>query len=89
MDPNEALIKAREALKRYCVSGDEAEASDLADAFEALDTWLSKGGFLPDAWKPSSGSISKRADELQREQPSLSRRDAVWQAFDEQNPRTP
>jgi hypothetical protein len=29
---------------------------DLADAFEALDGWLSKGGFLPENWS-SAGSL--------------------------------
>jgi hypothetical protein len=52
MDPDEALKKAREALKRM---GDEAYdagdmAQELAEAFEALDGWLSKGGFPPHAW---------------------------------------
>jgi hypothetical protein len=54
MDPNEALRKAREALKQYRgadSSGDAVfPAEELADAFEALDTWLSNGGFLPRAW---------------------------------------
>jgi hypothetical protein len=61
MDPNEALKRAREAIERY---QDDAslgfntdtrlEAADkLADAFEALDEWLSKGGFLPLEWSES------------------------------------
>lgn len=41
MDPNAAL----EAL-RLAVRSDE----DSQAAFEALDEWLSKGGFLPAAW---------------------------------------
>ncbi len=62
MDPNEALKNAREALKRHRRSQEREEGSaspntegadDLADAFESLDRWLSKGGFLPDAWKPT------------------------------------
>lgn len=54
MDPEEALKNAREALDvlRGSVDNNELEAAsaDLADAFEALDGWLSKGGFLPTAW---------------------------------------
>ena len=56
MDPDTALENAREALavyaRRYRDKGTGlSEADDLADAFEALDGWLSRGGFLPDAWK--------------------------------------
>ena len=61
MDPDEALKNAREALRLirdkeqegYRDWGGRHEAQefvDLADAFEALDGWLSKGGFLPKAW---------------------------------------
>lgn len=50
MDPDEALEKARDALKRHFARiGDDA-ADDLAEAFEALDGWLSKGGFPPRDW---------------------------------------
>jgi hypothetical protein len=59
MDPNEALKNARAALVRFrrapspsldaCTALDAAD--DLADAFQALDTWLTYGGFLPDEWK--------------------------------------
>ena len=60
MDPDEALKKAREALvlynRRYNDKGTGlSEANDLADAFEALDGWLSKGGFLPDDWRRKDG----------------------------------
>jgi hypothetical protein len=57
VDPDQALKNAREAAQRYRASnevegernGSEA-AFDLVDAFEALDGWLSKGGFLPEDW---------------------------------------
>ncbi len=26
------------------------DATDLAEAVDALDVWLSRGGFLPNAW---------------------------------------
>ena len=56
---------AREAIAKYVRSGDlddivdvavACAAPQLADAFalppsEALDGWLSKGGFLPAAWR--------------------------------------
>ena len=55
MNPNEALKDAREALKNVLgARGREhtnMEALDkLADAFEALDGWMSRGGFLPTEW---------------------------------------
>lgn len=56
MDPNAALAKAREALVRFEEAYREQTteeiiaAEDLADAFEALDGWLSRGGFLPEGW---------------------------------------
>lgn len=64
MDPDEALKKAREAAKgvieglSYEHRGQpsvEDYAGVLAEAFEALDEWLSKGGFLPDDWRRKDG----------------------------------
>jgi hypothetical protein len=54
MDPDEALKNAREAAKRLerrpnSLLLDDAVA--LKDAFEVLDHWLSKGGFLPQDWQ--------------------------------------
>ena len=46
MDPNAALAKVRELIG----DGDSADVL-LVDAFEALDEWLSKGGFLPSDWE--------------------------------------
>jgi hypothetical protein len=54
VDPDEALKNARAAIAqirnadegRVAIEGGEI----LADAFEALDGWLSKGGFLPKDW---------------------------------------
>src|ERR1700751_2999954 len=44
MDPNETL----KAL-RYLMQGNFVE-SQTRELFEALDEWLSKGGFLPSDW---------------------------------------
>jgi hypothetical protein len=44
MDPNETLRLMRLAL----AEGDLETAAELADA---LDGWISTGGFLPDAWR--------------------------------------
>jgi hypothetical protein len=56
MDPNAALENARVAILSLAEpTDDDDEAWDmvqqLTDAFEALDGWLTKGGFLPDAWQ--------------------------------------
>lgn len=43
MDPNATLANARKALL-------DGNLNEAAFAYEALDNWLVKGGFLPDAW---------------------------------------
>lgn len=60
MDPNEALKNARKAIAAMNAA-DEREnqaayvfaAMQLAEAFEALDNWMSRGGFAPQAWRQS------------------------------------
>ena len=55
MDPNQALIDARAACKHWHEGerGDyDLEAFDeLVNAFQSLDEWLSRGGFLPRDWR--------------------------------------
>lgn len=57
MDPDTTLITARKALAEYHDALDtentyeaQEHAERLAEAFEALDKWMTKGGLLPDAW---------------------------------------
>jgi len=55
VDPNIALDKLRELCREalsldFSRDGDEA-ACDIAEKFEALDQWLSNGGFLPYEWQ--------------------------------------
>lgn len=63
MDPNAALARARTALSKhrdlmekseqeeYVDTGDLLNiCEDLAQAFGALDEWLSGGGFKPHDW---------------------------------------
>lgn len=59
MDPDEALQQLREALSvaREAAEGDSNDAEieawqEVGDCVEALDDWLSKGGFLPGGWNP-------------------------------------
>lgn len=57
MDPNETLREIRELIRVF----DDSDADDkdtaqqvaagLATKFEALDTWLSGGGFPPEEWR--------------------------------------
>jgi hypothetical protein len=52
VDPNATLARLRE-LARRCVQGalvDRMETEEMAELFEALDTWITRGGFLPEAW---------------------------------------
>lgn len=57
MDPQEALLKMREAMeiiaKRPVDVGIKVwlqAARDLAEAAAALDTWMANGGFIPEGW---------------------------------------
>jgi len=50
MDPNKTLEQIR-ALAKYI--GDH-DYDALVDLVNSLDSWLSKGGFLPDRWKGAS-----------------------------------
>lgn len=55
MDPNEALDQAREASTEILDGWPEGDdqvtpAITLAESFQALDEWLSRGGFKPAAW---------------------------------------
>lgn len=50
MDPNETLADLR---NMFSLSHGDMETADVAairDRFDALDEWLSKGGFLPGDW---------------------------------------
>ena len=54
MDPVATLALAREALVNYMIAeGDNDEvmmanhASELVDAFTALDEWMKRGGYSP------------------------------------------
>lgn len=59
MDPNQTLNDARDACKHW-THGERGDHDlvafdELVSAFEALDEWLSRGGFLPDAWTDPTG----------------------------------
>lgn len=60
MDPNETLRVLRLTIRQ--MDADEnpaikaAHAEEVAEYFEALDEWLSRGGLLPEAWSPTEKS---------------------------------
>lgn len=58
MDPDQVLLDLRNALYRLRQAEEQESSSDqlyaghdLADGFEAMDEWMSKGGFLPFGWR--------------------------------------
>lgn len=54
MDPNITLHELRELCGEAMESGAYQRpglARELAEKFDALDGWMSKGGFAPDAWR--------------------------------------
>jgi hypothetical protein len=66
MDPNDALRMLREAVRQL---GDIPAAdgtplaeygTDVVEYFTALDEWLSRGSFLPDARESAWGRLSER-----------------------------
>lgn len=59
MDPDEALAQ----LRALCAEYNQAVESDgtrptlalgIVDEFQALDDWLTNGGFLPADWTPNT-----------------------------------
>jgi hypothetical protein len=55
MDPEQALRDARAACEHWAHGErgdyDLVAFDNLVNAFEALDQWLSNGGFLPRDWQ--------------------------------------
>lgn len=53
MDPNETLHEIREKVAEALAESGNKRADlvdELAELVDALDGWLTKGGFLPHAW---------------------------------------
>lgn len=50
MDPDAALAEIREILSRRDMH-EGLDAERLADLIDGLDTWISRGGFLPRNWR--------------------------------------
>lgn len=53
MDPDRLLQQIREARGRLFSEGEPYDPDDvraLLEDVDALDVWLSRGGYLPSAW---------------------------------------
>jgi hypothetical protein len=50
MDPNVALVAIRSMLNAH-KNGQRFDVDDFAEIVNGLDEWLTKGGFLPQAWQ--------------------------------------
>ena len=52
MDPNANLKEQRQIAGRFEKSlAEPGDGERLAELVDALDDWLSRGGFLPTAWE--------------------------------------
>jgi hypothetical protein len=57
MDPSETLQEIRELLLAHRTgNGYKGTLEEVAERVEALDDWLSKGGYPPDEWAPPTAS---------------------------------
>jgi hypothetical protein len=71
MDPNETLREIRE-LVRPGAEAQDPDGARLSELVQALDEWLSKGGFAPAEWGDSIAPWSHTA--AGRRWPDLGRR---------------
>lgn len=83
MDPNATLAGIREIVaKTYRQTGATLDdSSRLYDLTESLDTWLTQGGFLPEAWTtatPTAGELSANDHILTRAARDLDRGDLPY-----------
>src|SRR6476619_4723759 len=51
MDPDEVLKRLREHTPTILLRDENDPAWDMADLFDALDAWITAGGFIPRAWE--------------------------------------
>lgn len=58
MDPNACLREWRELYKQLnsCDGMSQEALNRLGELSESLDEWMSKGGFLPEAWARNTGT---------------------------------
>ncbi len=51
MDPDETLVEIRRMVSEASDDLESADISYLVDLIDGLDSWLSKGGYLPKEWE--------------------------------------
>lgn len=51
MDPNQTLHELRTLAIAIADEGDDDRQRTFATLFQALDEWLSTGGFAPEDWE--------------------------------------
>lgn len=70
MDPNATLTRIRELVNTIVTEGpyETGYEQELAEAVNALDDWLSKGGFKPAAWTRIDITNTKELGDYWREQ---------------------
>ncbi len=53
MDPDANLKEQRDLLRKFRKRNrlTAGEAARLAELVDSLDEWISRGGFLPEAWR--------------------------------------
>ncbi|MDQ0923356.1 hypothetical protein QF038_001864 [Pseudarthrobacter sp. W1I19] len=49
MDPTETLRQLRQ-----CIANEPDNTERIIELFEALDTWITRGGFLPAQWSATA-----------------------------------
>lgn len=71
MDPNAALRAIRAEVETHLEHGD-GDVDVLVEHVNALDEWLSRGGFRPDAWRRHVRDVPRVNDRVstQRREPS-------------------
>ena len=67
MDPNETLKQIRIRVADTLADRD-VSVIKLAEHCEALDEWLSKGGFSPTDWDHPYGDKAREEDRMRREE---------------------
>lgn len=59
MDPDTAYHDLQDAMRGLCIAETDKAftiaAAQMQESFEALDGWLSQGGYLPRKWAKASG----------------------------------
>jgi hypothetical protein len=62
MDPNATLAIMLAAARKILDGPREqsTEADELAESVQSLDSWIRKGGFLPDLWRYASDATAAR-----------------------------